>query len=323
MTSVDRVRAYIASCGIKKSEFYQKTGLSNGYIDKVRELGADKIESIVSAFPELNLYWLVTGTGSMLVSGRGDSENPASGTDAGAKQVSLPVLGYPTPVPGANSAKQRGGYGAGTSYNMASEPRSEYETFQRMPRVITVNESREENIAYVPVKARAGYLTGYGDTDFIGGLPTLRLPGLNNGTYRMFEVEGPSMAPNIISGDRVIAQWVSSFSEIRENRVHVVVCRDGVVVKRVLNRILERGKLVLKSDTISHRKEYPTYEISPEDVLEIWYCRLKLSSDFAEPAEVYHRIADLESEMTDVRAVTKQFTSALSDMQQRLTKVEK
>jgi hypothetical protein len=192
-----------------------------------------------------------------------------------------------------------------------------------MPKVITVNENMEENIVYVPLKARAGYLTGYGDTDFIGGLPTLRLPGLNNGTYRMFEVEGPSMAPNIMSGDRVIGQWVSSFAEIRENRVHVVVCRDGVVVKRVLNRILERGKLVLKSDTINHRREYPTYEVNPEDVLEIWYCRLKLSSDFAEPAEVYHRLADLEAEMTDVRAATREFNNSLAEIQQRLKKVEK
>ncbi len=314
MTSVDRIRAYIASRGIKKSEFYQKTNLSNGYIDKVRELGADKIESIVAAFPELNLYWLITGQGEMLV------EPPST-----PSVLPPPGLGSPTIVAGQMPTKPRGSYmlpGNG-AFSLANEPKSEYESFQRMPKVITVNENMEENIVYVPLKARASYLTGYGDTDFIGGLPTLRLPGLNNGTYRMFEVEGPSMAPNIMSGDRVIGQWVSSFAEIRENRVHVVVCRDGVVVKRVLNRILERGKLVLKSDTINHRREYPTYEVNPEDVLEIWYCRLKLSSDFAEPAEVYHRLADLEAEMTDVRAATREFNNSIAEIQHRLKKVEK
>ncbi len=318
MTSVDRIRDYIASRGIKKSEFYQRTNLSNGYIDKVRELGADKIESIVSAFPELNLYWLVTGKGEMLVPALNNAGSLAAPEAAGNGN-----LGSPTKYPVPQNALKRPLGNPGMNYSIASEPKTEYEAFQRMPRVITVNENMEENIVYVPVKARAGYLAGYGDTDFIGGLPNLRLPGLNNGTYRMFEVEGPSMAPNIMSGDRVIGQWVSSFAEIRENRVHVVVCKDGVVVKRVLNRIQERGKLVLKSDTINHRKEYPTYEISPDDVLEIWYCRLKLSSDFAEPAEVYHRLADLEAEMTDVRAVTKQFSESLSQIRQQIGKQDK
>ncbi len=323
MTSVDRIRDYIASRGIKKSEFYQRTNLSNGYIDKVRELGADKIESIVSAFPELNLYWLVTGKGDMLMPAEKKAESDKNSSEA-ATGFSSPDLRSPTLYPALRNANKRTGTTTGgMNYNIASEPKTEYEAFQRMPRVITVNENMEENIVYVPVKARAGYLTGYGDTDFIGGLPTLRLPGLNNGTYRMFEVEGPSMAPNIMSGDRVIGQWVSSFGEIRENRVHVVVCKDGVVVKRVLNRIQERGKLVLKSDTINHRKEYPTYEVSPEDVLEIWYCRLKLSSDFAEPAEVYHRLADLEAEMTDVRAVTKQFGETLTEIRQQIGNVVK
>lgn len=66
MSSVSRMLAYIESCGIKKSEFYSKTGFSNGYLDKVKELGADKIEIIISKFPEVNLYWLITGKGEMV-----------------------------------------------------------------------------------------------------------------------------------------------------------------------------------------------------------------------------------------------------------------
>jgi len=175
------------------------------------------------------------------------------------------------------------------------------------PKVVTVNERQEENIIYVPVKARAGYLTGYGDPEFIATLPTYRLPGLENATYRMFETEGPSMAPTITSGDRVIGQWLDSLSDIRENRVHIIVTRnDGIVIKRVQNRIDQRGKIVLKSDTITHRSEYPTYQIDPEDVKEIWYCRLKLSGDFSEPAEIYHRVNDLEADMVEVRQILSQ-----------------
>jgi transcriptional regulator with XRE-family HTH domain len=176
---------------------------------------------------------------------------------------------------------------------------------QNVPQVVTIEPDGNDNILYVPVKARAGYLLGYGDPEFMESLPSFRLPGLSNATFRMFEVEGPSMAPNIMSGDRIIGEWVDSLDGIRDNRVHVVVHKGGVTVKRVLNRVKERGKIYLKSDTVVHRHDYPTLEIDPEDIAEIWYGRLKLSSDFSEPSEVYHRLADLEMDILEMKKQIK------------------
>jgi len=177
--------------------------------------------------------------------------------------------------------------------------------YSKIPQVITVDREGNDNIIYVPVKARAGYLLGYGDPEFMETLPTFRLPGLNNSTYRMFEVEGPSMAPNVLNGDRIIGEWIDGFDNIRDNRVHVIVHKGGVMIKRVLNRIKERGKLYLKSDTVVHRHEFPTLEIDPEEVNEIWYGRLKISGDFSEPAEVYHRLADLELDIMEMKKFIK------------------
>jgi transcriptional regulator with XRE-family HTH domain len=179
------------------------------------------------------------------------------------------------------------------------------QAFSGVPRVIAVDNSGNDNIIYVPVKARAGYLLGYGDAEFMETLPTFRLPGLNNSTFRMFEVEGPSMAPNVLNGDRIIGEWVDGLDKIRDNRVYVIVHTGGVAVKRVVNRLAERGKLYLKSDTIAHRHEFPTVEIDPEDVKEIWYGRMKISSDFSEPAEVYHRLADLETDVMELKSMLK------------------
>lgn len=178
-------------------------------------------------------------------------------------------------------------------------------SYSSIPKVITVDYEGNDNIVYVPVKARAGYLLGYGDAEFIETLPTFRLPGLNNATYRMFEVDGPSMAPNILHGDRLIGEWVDDITKIRDNRVYIIVHSGGVAVKRVVNRLKERGKLYLKSDTIAHRHEFPTVEIDPEDVSEVWYGRLKISSDFSEPAEVYHRLADLEMDVMEMKRMMK------------------
>lgn len=177
--------------------------------------------------------------------------------------------------------------------------------YSAIPRIITVDSDGNDNIIYVPVKARAGYLSGYGDAEFMETLPTFRLPGLNNATYRMFEVDGPSMAPNVLHGDRIIGEWIDALDKIRDNRVHVVVHKGGVAVKRVINRLKERGKIYLKSDTIAHRHEFPTVEIDPEDIKEIWYGRMKISSDFSEPAEVYHRLADLETDVMEMKNMIK------------------
>jgi transcriptional regulator with XRE-family HTH domain len=177
--------------------------------------------------------------------------------------------------------------------------------YNNIPKIITVDNSGNDNIIYVPVKARAGYLNGYGDAEYMESLPTFRLPGLNNGTYRMFEVDGPSMAPNVLHGDRIIGEWVDALDKIRDNRVYVIVHEGGVAVKRLINRLKERGKLYLKSDTIAHRHEFPTIEIDPADVKEVWYAQMKISSDFSEPAEVYHRLADLEMDVMEMKRSMK------------------
>lgn len=177
--------------------------------------------------------------------------------------------------------------------------------YSGIPKIITVDKSGNDNIIYVPVKARAGYLNGYGDIEFMETLPTFRLPGLTNSIYRMFEVEGPSMAPNVLNGDRIIGEWIDDLGKIRDNRVYVIVHKGGVAVKRVINRLKERGKIYLKSDTIAHRHEFPTIEIDPEDIKEIWYGRMKISSDFSEPAEVYHRLADLEMDVLEMKKALK------------------
>ncbi len=157
-----------------------------------------------------------------------------------------------------------------------NEPSGGYFT-GKMPSIVTVDQGGIDNILYVPIKAQAGYLIGYGDHEFIETLPSFRMPGLTNKTYRMFEVQGVSMSPTLSHGDRVICEWVPSIDEIRENRVHVIIHEDGVRIKRVLNRAKERGVLYLKSDTVTNRSDYPLLEVTPGEIKEIWYVRMKVS----------------------------------------------
>jgi len=170
---------------------------------------------------------------------------------------------------------------------------------ERMPQVVTVDSSGDENIVLVPQRARAGYLAGYEDAEFISSLPTYRLPGMDNGTFRMFEVYGHSMIPTFHESDIIVSRFVDNLADIRDDRVHVVVTkRDGIVVKRVFNRVASDGKLILNSDNQRHAGEYPPIVVSPEDVLEIWYAVAYMSRQMRAPKELYNRMIDIEARLT-------------------------
>lgn len=60
----------------------------------------------------------------------------------------------------------------------------------------TVDSQNRENIEVVPIRAKAGYQSGYADPEFIKKLPTFQLPILlNDRKYRMFQLSGDSMLP--------------------------------------------------------------------------------------------------------------------------------
>lgn len=61
MGAKERLLQYIENNGITKAEFYKKTGLSNGFLDKNTNINSDKLEIISSVYRDLNLIWLITG----------------------------------------------------------------------------------------------------------------------------------------------------------------------------------------------------------------------------------------------------------------------
>lgn len=65
MNISDRILQYLEFKGITKNKFYVNVGLSNGFLDKKPNIGADKIERILEFYPDINLYWLILGVGPM------------------------------------------------------------------------------------------------------------------------------------------------------------------------------------------------------------------------------------------------------------------
>jgi phage repressor protein C with HTH and peptisase S24 domain len=128
-------------------------------------------------------------------------------------------------------------------------------------------------IHFVPVKAAAGYLAGYADSEFIDELNTFTLPMLSGGYYRAFEIIGDSMMPTP-SGSIIVAEKVDDKEDVKNNQPYIVVSRnEGIVYKRIVKSNKAKNKLTLVSDN----PQFQPYQVNTEDVVELWHAQMVLS----------------------------------------------
>ena len=68
-TIKDRTIEFVRYKGITMKAFELRCGLSSGYVTSMRKgFGSDKLNNVLTAFPELNRDWLLYGEGQMLKS---------------------------------------------------------------------------------------------------------------------------------------------------------------------------------------------------------------------------------------------------------------
>ena len=278
MKAINRVIQYIDNKGINNSLFEKKCGLSNGYLGtqlrRNADLGEGVLNKILDNCLDVSPEWLLTGRGEMLKS------------EGATEVIKTPRVEVIAPI--------------------------KVEGRSLMPKVIVLKDEdvEEERIPLVPVMAQAGYLQGYDDPQYIKELPMYNLPGMRNGTFRIFQVEGLSMYPTLQSGSYVVGQFVEDWEHISDNRIYVVVSTEGVIVKRVLNRIEKYGSLYCKSDN----RVFPHINVKLKDVKEIWECKMHLSFDFLDPVPEYQKIADLEADVQFLKQRVEQLEEVKTEI---------
>lgn len=168
--------------------------------------------------------------------------------------------------------------------------------------VTTVNSDEEENIELVPVRAKAGYTGGFADPEFIKILPTFRLPFLSKEKkYRAFQISGDSMPP-VSDGSWVTGKYVENWTEIKDGKPYIVVTReDGIVFKILFNRIESSGTLLL----CSTNPVYQPYEVSINDILEIWEFVNYISEVLPEPninqKQLTNTVLSIQREVSEMK----------------------
>lgn len=169
---------------------------------------------------------------------------------------------------------------------------------------ITVDHKGENVIEIIPHKARAGYLNGYSDPEFIEGLQHVSLPFLGSGKFRAFPVEGDSMPPHK-DGSFIIGRYIEQLGHVTDGRTYILLTKDQGIVYKRLNKN-GKNNLVLQSDNTF----YAPYTVKASDVLEIWEYACSIATKEFEPDESPEMIRDIlqgmRKEMAALRTINKQ-----------------
>lgn len=128
--------------------------------------------------------------------------------------------------------------------------------------------------------AQAGYTSGFSDSSYVEDLPkhSIVVSQKHKGTYRAFRVSGDSMNNSseraICDGDVAIGRmidkvhWNSRF-HLHKFTDYVIVHREGIIIKTIINHDVEAGEIVCHSKNVDKEK-YPDFKISLSEVYEIF-----------------------------------------------------
>jgi len=137
----------------------------------------------------------------------------------------------------------------------------------------TVDAEGRELIEVVSQRAKASYLAGFADPEFISDLPRFSLPFLpTNKKHRVFQVDGDSMLP-IPDGAWIVCEYVEDWTRLKDGERYVIVTeQDGVTFKIGYKRHPQQQILLCSANPI-----YPPFEVDFEQVCEVWKYRLSIS----------------------------------------------
>ncbi len=131
----------------------------------------------------------------------------------------------------------------------------------------TVDSENRDNIEVVGLRAKASYLAGYADPDFISELPMANLPFLDrHKKYRVFQVDGDSMLP-IRDKSWVVGEYMDDWTDVKDGQPYIILTEnEGVVFKTAYNKIKQQGKLLLTS----LNPQYKPFEVEAAEIKEVW-----------------------------------------------------
>lgn len=238
----DRLLILRRSLYLTQRALADKVGFARAYISEIETGGKNVSKSTIYAYVEnlnVNKEWLETGKGEMF-----------------------------------NKTKEEKLVSNATSIGQIFQPENE------SPYVDLGNGQFLMIVPLIPIKASAGYRENFQDENYISAhydkhyFPVTKQ---YRGKYFAFVVDGSSMddgtSEAIIEASTVTGReiqkkhWVNKF-HLNSFRDYVIVHRDVILVKRIIEHNTEQGTILCNSLN-PDKKKYPDFELNLDECLQI------------------------------------------------------
>ena len=141
-------------------------------------------------------------------------------------------------------------------------------------------------VPLIGIKAQAGYVKGFEQTDFIETLEKYSMPpGVNPKglEWSYFEVDGDSMEPSLSAGDILLTSLLAheDWNEIKNFCVYVILTDEQLLVKRVYRKNDKEWTLISDNSEMN-----PKVNLDVSKIKQVWTLRRHIRSKVPQPKEV-------------------------------------
>lgn len=244
---VMRIKLLIEHKNVSPSKFAKMISFNQSNLSKVlkedRKVPTNLIKAICESL-DVPYSWLVNGEGPMFHNG---------------------IIGNTQKLKDNNQSIIAGG-SVINSNNRTIERRNTSNAKAVMPYL------REElvNIPYVPINAKASFVESLYDTAYeteTYGVMTEEGEKLNESEYKVFQIDGDSMTPNIPDRSKVLAKLIPEERWENASGVVFVVYGKTLTIKRILkNSLFDKNILTLKADN----PVYGQVDIENNEIRGMW-----------------------------------------------------
>lgn len=181
---------------------------------------------------------------------------------------------------------------------------------------------RGENLVSIPIVdigAAAG-VEGFDNPTQLNVEDTIAMPcHMVSKQHRYFciRVRGESMSPTMLDSGYLVVRLLdaSEWQDIVNNQVYVISVRDGgAYVKRIKNRLREKGFVVCSSDN-PDKEAYPNFNVYETELQSIFRAEWYFTARIPNIHETYYKkVEDLEKKYEDLQ---DQFDELKSRIEER------
>lgn len=163
-------------------------------------------------------------------------------------------------------------------------------------------------IPLIDQSAMAGYPANHSNEEYMSTLASYRIPGFDDGDYKIFEVEGESMLPTLLPHDFIICVRIEAMEKIVDGSLAIIVLDDGVLVKRMYK--MSKNEFRFESDNIN----YKSIIVKRKDILEMYGVQAKITQSLHSATTTSNKkIVELEEKM-------ERLTEEMSNFKNKFTK---